>query len=195
MGDSRGDGVEDATHRVDVMRQYWDVLVTNARAGNIKYARDVLEDFAEAVEHIASFREPEKAWSGPIPWQIAEYLAQAFRQILTGSNPTKALNLVGRRRGRRKGRSVTHNPKALAAAFWFLRCNGLTAEEANEALKEKLGADRATIHRARQECQAYEWIGDEDLKVALQPYWAQVAAVLEDHVAQKPSNPAADSKN
>ena len=168
--------------QMDLMREYWLGTVEAARAGDVEAARDALEDFAEAVENVASFREPEKAWSGPIPWQIAEYLTGAFRQILNGTDPTHALNLVGKQRGRRKGKSVTHNLDALAASFWLLRRNGLSVEEANKALRRELGADRATVYRARKEYQAYEFpklINDEILKVALRPYAAKVKTILE----------------
>jgi hypothetical protein len=166
---------------VDVMRNYWEGTVEAARAGDVAAARDVLKDFADTVEGIADFRQPEKAWSGPIPWQFAKYLAAAFREILGGAAPGRALNLIGKKRGRRKGKSVTHNMEAVAAAYNLLIRSGVKPEVANEALSSAVGADRSTIHRARQMHQAFAYrklIDDEILRVAARPYADRIAALL-----------------
>lgn len=173
-------------------RALWEDNVRHARAGDIEAARDILRDVAESVENIAPFREPEKARGGPIPWWYAEYLAQAFRQILNGVAPEKALNLVGKKRGRRKGKSVTHDLEAVAAAFHLLIrkqslpdgliVGGLKPEQANGELQRALGVDRATVYRARRQNQAFQypkWIDDEILKVVAKPYAARITAILE----------------
>lgn len=167
---------------VDIMKEYWSTMVEQARLGNVEAAQDVLRDFAEAVEQVRLFKEPEKAWSGPIPWPLADYLAISFRAILdAGSDPGHALNLIGKTRGRQKGKVTTHDLEALAASFNLLIRNGFKPEEANTALGEALGADRATIYRAREEFEAFKYpkmVDDEILKVSLKPYVAQVSAIL-----------------
>lgn len=199
---------------MDVMREYWTAQVECARKGNVEAARDVLEDFSKAVEDIAAFKDPANAWSGPIPWQAAEYLASAFRQILhvtrSGTKTKtqakaqqimKALNLTGSR-GRRKG-EATHDLEALAAAYSLLTRNGVTPEAANEKLQKALGADRSTIYRARQENAAFEYwhksddgtlkalIDDEVLRVTAKPYVTKLAHIWEA-IAQKEANPTAE---
>jgi hypothetical protein len=143
---------------MDVMNDYWEGLVERAIAGDLEDARKVLEEFAHCVEDAVTLRRPEL-----IPLPIAKYVSDALRQVLIGANPAKALNLVGKSRGRRRGMSVTHNLDALAAAFTLLARRGLKTEEANRALHELTGADRTTIHRARRKNPVFEeWVRAED---------------------------------
>ncbi len=189
--------------RPDVMRDYFVGMVVGARNGNVEDARDVLRDFADTVENVAILRYPERAWSGPVPWQIAEYLAAAFRLILGGTNPARALNLVGKKAGRTKGKATTHNADALAAAFYLLTrkqsrpdgtvVGGLTPEQANRALQERLGVDRTTIQRARRQNQPFAYpklISDEILKSVLKPYAAHVQKILDESKTSGGMNPS-----
>ena len=159
-------------------------------------ARTVLDEFSSAVEQITSLKRPEPAWSGPIPWQIAKYLAAAFRRVLQDIPPEKALNLVGKARGRRKGKTVTHNMEALAASFHLLTraqlredgsvVGGLSVGEANRQLQEKIGADQTTVYRARRQNEAFAHralIDDETLKAIAKPYAAELKAILDRTLA------------
>jgi hypothetical protein len=166
---------------IDIMREYWIELADGARNGNVEAAQHLLTDFADTVGNIEAFKDPERAWSGPIPWQIAEFLAGAFRKMLCGTDANKALGLVGKTRGRRKGKSKTHDLDAIAAAFYLLRRKGWKAEQANEALFNTLGVNRVTVHRARKKKEAFQYpklISDEMLKVKMRPYVSKIAPLL-----------------
>jgi hypothetical protein len=72
-----------------------------------------------------------------------------LQHILDGEDASIALGIKNSRPGRRKG-SVTHKPKALAAAFWLLNRHGLPVEKCNELIKRLTGADRTTIQSSRE---------------------------------------------
>lgn len=91
---------------VDIKAVFWVAMVAEARRGNVEAALHVLKEFADAVEQIGRYKEPQRHWSGPIPWVVADYLATAFRLIVDGTDPARALK-VSRRRGRRKGKRRT----------------------------------------------------------------------------------------
>jgi len=89
-------------------------LVEKARAGDVDAAREILGLFAETVEEVKTFRHPERAWRGQIPWDIAAYLAEAFRAILAGKDGTGrrmtadiALNLSARGKRGPKAKAAT----------------------------------------------------------------------------------------
>jgi hypothetical protein len=179
--DPRGGVMDNA----EVNAFFWTAMVKQAESGDVVAARDVLVNFAETVEQTRLFREPEQHWSGPIPWVGADYLAKAFRKILDHAEPAQALRLVSPKVGRHKGAVVTHNLEALAAAFFLLRRFGVKAEEANRALSASIGADRATIYRARQRFAGLnrkvingKRIGDELLKASLKPYAREFNSIL-----------------
>src|SRR4029077_17654893 len=88
--------------KLDAMREYWEGLVEHAGDGDVQDAREILEEFANSVEYVINLQRPDLAWSGPVPLPIAKYLGDAFRQILNGTDPAKALNLAGRSHGRHK---------------------------------------------------------------------------------------------
>ena len=187
------EGVEDVTGQLDLTREYLEGLVIHAQNGDVEAARTVLDEFSSAIEQITSLKKPEPAWSGPIPWPLAKYLAEAFRRILSGAPPEKALNLVGKTQGRRKGKTVTHNMEALAAAFHLLTraqlredgsvVGGLSVGEANRQLQEKIGADQTTVYRARRQNEAFAHralIDDETLKAIATQYAAELKAILDE---------------
>jgi hypothetical protein len=166
----------------EVNEAFWAAMVEQAGRGNVEAARDVLTTFAETVEQVRLFNSPWQHWSGPIPWAAADYLATGFRAILNGADHAKALNLVAPKRGRHKMKVVTHDQEALAASFFFLRRKKFKPEQINAELREELGADRATIYRARREYRGFEnrrRFKDEHLKVSLAPYAAHVRRILE----------------
>src|SRR5262245_17463047 len=170
---------------MDLMNHYWEGLVERANTGDLDGARRVLEEFSTCVEQAVALRRPEL-----VPLPLAKYLSDASRQVLNGTNPAKALNLVGKSRGRRKRKTVTYNLGALAAAFSLLTRHGLKPEEANEALQESVGADRATVYRARQENQVFEYwktagdggiralVDNEALKVTAARYSKHLTTIL-----------------
>lgn len=165
-----------------VMQDYWESLIASARNGDVDDAREVLQDFCEAVENVTTLKQSRQVWTGPIPLEVAIYLAESFRAILKGSNPEKALNLVGKTKGRRKGKTITHDLDAIAAAHALLMRSGLRSEQAKSELSKDLGVDRSTVDRARKGCEAYKHqdvINDEILKVAAKPYAKRIGAILQ----------------
>ena len=62
--------------------------VRQARSGSIDEAREILADIAATVR-----RHNAASWSGPLHWDYAQYIADAFVQIL--NNKDAALALAG----------------------------------------------------------------------------------------------------
>jgi hypothetical protein len=162
---------------------YWSAMVDRAKASGadrVEAARDVLVNFAEQVEAVRLFNNPEANWDGPIPWVGADYLATCFRSILAGTDPALALNLIGATRGRRKG-NTTHDLEALAAAYFLLTRLGFKPESARAELQKEFGADRTTIQRACKEYRAFRDVrrfDDEILRVSFQDHSRKVNAIL-----------------
>ena len=166
-----------------VMRELWAAEVDVAQSNSpssVEAAKDILQGCAEIIGRYRSLKDPEKAWSGPIPWTYAQYLAKCFEAIVGDADPARALNLVAKKRGRPAGKRATHDLEALAASWFLLQRYGLRAEVINAELGQAVGADRATLYRARKQ-HAYladrARFEDEYLKVALKPYAAYVTAI------------------
>lgn len=180
----RKQGRTEGNSSAEITAAFWAAMVGQATNGHKDVrpiaARDVLANFADIVEQTQMLSEPAKHWTGPIPWPGAEYLAAAFRRILKGTDPTEALNLVAPSRGRHRGAVTTHNMEALAASFFFLLRRGWRAEKINAELTEAIGADRATIYRARKGFLAFgnPKFDEETLKVSMKPYAAKVLRIL-----------------
>ncbi len=118
--------------------------VDQALDGNTDAARGILEDFVRSVR-----QHSKRSWCGPNHYVYARYLADALQRILDGKYASIALGVKNSRPGRRKG-SVTHDAKALAAAFWLLHRRGFATEKCNELLSRLTGADRTTVQNSRE---------------------------------------------
>lgn len=151
--------------------------VEQATGGNTSVARSILEDFVRAVS-----QHSKRSWRGPIHYVYARHLADAFRRILDdGTSPAVALGIRSSKPGRRKG-AATHNPQALAAAYWLLRRKGCAPEKCIKLLHELTGADRTTVQGAREAryTKAFshpELLTDRQLKAKLRN-WRHVKAFL-----------------
>jgi hypothetical protein len=119
-------------------------IVSQALRGDTDAAMRILEDFVRSVR-----QHSKRSWPGPNHYLYARYLADALQRILDGKHASIALGVKNSRPGRRKG-SVTHNAKALAAAFWLLHRKGLATEKCNELLCRLTGADRTTVQNSRE---------------------------------------------
>jgi hypothetical protein len=185
------DSIEDFLRRLhearagggDIHKLFANLDVREARAGNSDAARDILEAFADAVDHYS-----EQSWEelnkGPQYFVQARYLADCFRQILADVEPRKALNLT-KPATRPKG-STLLDRDALAAMFWyFVRGvpgkEPITKTKAKELIADQMGVDERTIARAAAEYESYEHPGlieDEILKVAFKPYADRAGKII-----------------
>ena len=118
-------------------------VVSQALGGDTDAAKRILGDFVRSVR-----QHSKRSWPGPNHYLYARYLANAVQRVLDGEHASIALGVKSSRSGRRKG-SVTHNAKALAAAFWLLHRKGIATERCNEMLFQLTGADRTTVQGAR----------------------------------------------
>jgi len=167
----------------DINDRYSRETAVAARAGDTDAAREILSDFAAEID-----RWSENTWRGPLPWHHVRYLADSLYKIAEEKNAkpdhaSKALGLIAKKSGRRRGAKRTHNTEALAAAYWFLIRRGYRPERAIAQLAKRTGADRTTIQRARvaDGNGAYgdpTLVSDEELKAILKPYAAAIAAIL-----------------
>lgn len=131
---------------IDVMRDYWDSTVADARAGRKRAVRTILRDFNGTVAD-----RNERTWSGPFPWQFVQYLAECFTLILRNVPADKALGL----RGDRGRNSLDPDLKRLRAFRICLRVLRLKAtgqyetwQQALKAAAHKLGVSPSTIEKA-----------------------------------------------
>ena len=160
------DSAADAmSHALDVLEQHkrcsYSRLIQNARdkeifaelcndkiqragRGDIQAAKEVLEDFVRSIR-----QQSKRSWRGPNHFIYARYLAEVFDSILRGADPAIALGIKIRRSGRPRGK-VTHNPRALAAAYWLLNRRGIKPERSIRLLTGLTGADRTTVQAARR---------------------------------------------
>jgi len=164
----------------DYNAEYANAAVAAARGGDTDAAREILSDFAAAID-----RYSERTWRGSIPWAYVRYIADAFKRVLSGEpkNAGHALGIKTRAPGRRAGKTRQHNEEALAAAYWFLVRRGYRPETANKLLSEATGAVRRTIQKAAMNegnlCFGdRDKIDDEDLKDVMKPYAVQIEIIL-----------------
>jgi hypothetical protein len=147
---------------------HFETMVELAEGGSIEDARYAVQELCEHLE------------SGQIvPWPLAHYFSSALRAVLEGDDPAHRLNLVGKTRGRHRGKTVTHDLLALAAAHALLLRHGVKTEEANKILADKCGTDRRTIQRACKEYYAFRdknVVDCEILKANLTPALSRAIA-------------------
>jgi len=146
--------------------------VRAAKDGNTEAAIDILREFVGAIDQYS-----EKSWDGPIYWEHAVYIAEAFEKIVraamradrTGmtkwedfnTGPAEpdanlALGIKSSKAGRRQG-VRTHNRDALAAALNLLLVHGIQAKQAKLHLHQETGAAIRTIEIANKENGTYRW--------------------------------------
>jgi hypothetical protein len=131
----------------------WRVTADKARAGDTQAARDILREFREALDLSA-----EDKWPGPIPWDCARYLADAFRAILSGNtDAASALGIRPKTAGRPAGTKIERD-LLLGAAYWLLVRRGRKPEEAKSLLSTHWPTNRSTVERARDFCST---LGDD----------------------------------
>jgi hypothetical protein len=135
--------VQDRAQR-DLLATMCGDRVDQALNGNTDAAKRILEDFVRCVR-----QHSKRSWCGPNHYIYARYLADALQRVVDGDDASIALGIKNSRPGRRKG-SVTHNAKALAAAFWLLNRKGFPTEKCNELIERITRADRTTIQSARE---------------------------------------------
>lgn len=153
---------------------YWTHTATLAREGSTEAARDILREFAEAVQ-----LSSKGAQAVPIPRVCAEFLAESFRQILNDdADAEHALCLRARKAGRPRGSgSKDRDPLRLGAAYWLLVRRGNRPEKAIELIHEATSADRTTVQDARDACSIFEVGVDDNLLLTIiseQPALAKI---------------------
>lgn len=177
----------------DIKRAAAAVSALNASAGDTDAAIRLLQDFVGTVD-----AHSEQSWSGPIHWDHARYLADAFEKIVRAAMRSRgwsgvkwndvdsgeaqpdanlALGISSSKPGRRKG-IKTYHTDSLAAAYWYLRRRGFNAENAIASLGAATGADRRTIQRASKAARGFNDFEDETLKHVFEPYAAAMKAIL-----------------
>lgn len=137
---------QDAAESVDFMGAGWADIAMRAERGDPHAAKEILSDFAAAVEECS-----DRAWSGPIPRQYAVFLAKAFRQI---TNDKVACDVaLGLRWGSRP--PISDNEKRQRDYEWCLLILSLkasgryeTLNEVKEAARRKLTVSRSAIDKA-----------------------------------------------
>jgi hypothetical protein len=185
-------------HGGDINKAMARVTAERARQGDTRSAIEILHDFVAVVDQNA-----ELTWTGPIPWDYAKYIADAFEKVVraamqspswsgakwedaaTGEaqcDANLALGIKSSKAGRRKG-AKTYDTAALAALYWFLVRRGLKPELANRRICEQIGCDRKTVQNASQQDgnAAYrnpKLVDDESLKVTFAPYAMHAAAII-----------------
>ena len=173
-----------ATKKPDHDRDYAEITVRKAMAGNAAAARELLEDFSNEVD-----RHSERAWEAiersPRHYCQARYFAECFRAILDGEDPRKALNLAN---PAKRPRGTTRIPyTVLAAMFYYLVRQGLSASTAKEEIAEQMHVDAMTVQRAKREwpmrpgfaAKSGEEIDeDEILKAIFHSHGRHVSAIL-----------------
>lgn len=137
---------QEAAESVNFMDAGWTDIATRADKGDPHAAKEILEDFAAAVEECS-----DRAWSGPIPRQYAVFLARAFRQI---TNDQVACDVaLGLRWGSRP--TISDEDKRQRNYEWCmgilsLKASGRydTLDEVKEAAKRKFKVSRSAIDKA-----------------------------------------------
>jgi hypothetical protein len=153
------------------------VTVKQARSGGIDDAREILADFAAVVG-----RHSAASWSGPLHWDYARYIADAFVEILNEKDAALALGIKSSKAGRRRG-ITTYDTKALGAAYWSLIRRGYQSEHAISLLQNTIGADRRTIQRASaaardRGCADPQQVPNFLLELDMGPYAAKIEEIL-----------------
>jgi hypothetical protein len=154
---------------------YVDQTVKRARDGDVDAARVILDDFVGAIT-----ARSERTWDGPIYYQYAQYLADAFQKILSGAKSDIALGIKCSKPGRRRSQHTDTKLEAIAAGFELLLRKGFTLKRATDALEQYFS--RRTIQRARE---ANPWMDsrklfrDELLKVTAQPIAPKIQMILD----------------
>lgn len=145
----------------DRSKHFAELNVTCASQGNAEAARDVLEDFADAMDNTRADDWPKGA-----PYHAtARYLADCFRRILAGEDATKALNL-NRGRGRPSG-SAEYDEYEIGAMFWFLVRRNVSKFKAKGEICQEVGCEEKTVDRAADSTANLEFpekFSDEVLK-------------------------------
>lgn len=114
--------------------------------GDLDSAREVIESFAALVGAC-----PRAGWTGPIPYDLAKFLADAFSRIGKGAAPGRALGLESSKRGPKNKRATEAARQSLAAVFEIVRREGKMSEAQAMAALEQRGYSKRTIERARGE--------------------------------------------
>jgi hypothetical protein len=153
---------------------YASMMVDAANSGDAEAARDILETFADTVD-----RHSPRSWEcierAPRHYIQARYLADAFRAILDGVEPRKALNLT-RPQGRQQGKAIIPHDE-LAAMLHFLVRRGISKLKAKEEIAEEMGIEPITVQRAAREWDLSQQ-DDELLKAIFKCHAARVTKIL-----------------
>ena len=105
------------------------------------YAEDVLRMFCDAVEN---GQTPDE--------RVLEYLAQCLREVLSGTDASKALNLSKRKAGQRRQRTSEgiddRNMKVARAIVRRMNVGGQPREEAIEDVAASMGVSTSVARKA-----------------------------------------------
>lgn len=121
-----------------------------AKGGDVGAARDILLNFVERVEKASGH-----SWTGPIPHEYAQYLADAFRRIIQGTDAGIALGIKTPAGGPDPG-TTAHNNMELAAAYWLLVRHRIPREIANARVCGVTGAHRRRVQKAAADHSMFE---------------------------------------
>lgn len=124
--------------------------VRRARDGDVKAARRILTDWVGAVD-----QRDKQTWKGPVHWEYARFIRDAFASILGEVDANRALGVSLAKAGRPEGSGVRHDSQALAAAYNLLLFKGLQPKKAKSHLKDKTGAAPRTIENANKQHRVY----------------------------------------
>ena len=164
-----------------------DGTTKQARAGDTKAAREILEDFVAVLDQY-----DERIWKqhgGPIHYAHARYLADVFGQILGGVEPGKALGVAPGEPGR-PGGSNKYDEVALLGAHYYLCSQGYGSEKAKEQLSAMLADDgkniASTIEKMSSKkfgikpSEGHKYFAENVLKAMMAPYADTVSKILQN---------------
>lgn len=132
----------------DFLKMERQAVIRSAQAGDRRAARAILREFAAIVGESS-----ERTWAGPIPFEFAQFLSEAFRLItLNGLDVDKALGLRAGDRGRPKDDPDLVRLTKYRYCLQVLRLKATgkysTWEEAKTVTARKRRVSKSTIDKA-----------------------------------------------